>query len=76
MDYDIPLVFLKQHTLEHRRVVLSLCTFYNIYHKFVCCNILDSLVYHNTSHVSRGHLHKLFIPFSKTNMRKNFLFLK
>ena len=51
MDYFNRLLFLKQHTLEHRLVVLSLCTFYDIYHKFVCCNILDSFVCHNTCHV-------------------------
>ena len=76
MDYYNCLVFLKPYILEHRRVLLSLRTFYDIYHNFVCCNILDYFVCHNTGHVLRCHSHKLFIPFCKTNMRKNFLSLR
>ena len=70
------LVFLKQHTLKHRRVVLSKCTFYDIYHKFSCCNILNSFACHNSSHVLRGYPHKLFIPFCKTNMQKKIFIFK
>ena len=35
MDYFNRLVFLKQHILEHSRVALCLCTFYDIYQTFV-----------------------------------------
>ena len=76
MNYYNRLVFLKQHAFEHRLVVLSLCTFYDIYHKFSYCDILDCFIYHNTRHVLRGHPHKLFIPFCKTNPRKNFFIFK
>ena len=53
------------------------------------CNILDSFVSHFIeylisnnylavipTYVLRGHPHKLFIPFCKTDMRKTVLFLK
>ena len=73
MDYCNRLVFLKQHTLGHLRVILSLCTFYDIYHKFVYCDIFDSFVCHNTSHVLRGHLYTLFITFVKLVCGKLFL---
>ena len=58
-------------SLEHRLIVLSLYTDYNIYHKFLCCNILNSFVCYNTGYVLKGRPHKLSILFCE---KKSFYF--
>ena len=71
-SYENRLVYLNRKTIETRRYIMSLTMFYNIFHKHVACNILDSLTAPAHRNL-RGHHYKLFVPFCKTNIRKNFL---
>ena len=41
MTYDGRLKYLKCHSLEHRRLISSLCKFYTIYYKLVSCDIFN-----------------------------------
>ena len=41
MTYDCRLKYLKRHSLEYRRLILSICTFINIYYKVISSNILS-----------------------------------
>ena len=74
MSYPDRLKVLNICTLEHRRLMLSLGIFYKIYHKFVKCNILQS--YHAPSLVLRGHTCRLFVPFCRSTIRKNYFVFK
>ena len=41
-NYENRLAYLNRKTIETRRYVTSLTMFYNIFHKYVAYNILDS----------------------------------
>ena len=72
-NYENTLACLNRRIIETRRYIMSLTMFYNIFHKHVACNILDSFTASALNRNLRGHHYKLFIPFCKTNIRKNFL---
>jgi hypothetical protein len=74
MSYLDRLNLLKCNSLEYRRLILSLTTFYNIYNGHVSCNVLHNYV--TPALQLRGHSHRLFVPFCKTNIRKNFFSLR
>jgi hypothetical protein len=64
------LKILNRLTLEFKRMSLSLGTFYQIYHKYVNCNVLNDFRPANL-HL-RGHSSRIFVPFCRTTIRKNF----
>ena len=68
MTYDCRLKYFKCHSLEHRRLILSLCTFYKTYYKLVFCDILSQ--FHAPLQQLCDHNHKLF-PFCRSSIRKN-----
>ena len=70
MSYNDQLQFLDRDTLELRRLILSLCVFYDIYYGHVYCNVLTNFTVPMLT--LRGNDHRLFIPFCKSNVRKNF----
>ena len=70
MTYDCQLKCLKHHSLEHRRLILSLCTFYKIYYKLVFCDIVGQ--FHASLLQLRDHYHKLFVPFVVVVLGKNY----
>ena len=74
LSYVERLKFLKRDTLEHRRLVLSLCMFKKIFHGFVHCDILKK--FQVPSRQLRSHKYKLFVPFCKSKVRYNFFSLK
>ena len=69
--YENRLAYLNRKTIETRRYIMSLTMFYNIFHKHVACNILNSFIASAHNRNPRGHHYKLFVPFCKTNIRKN-----
>jgi ribonuclease P/MRP protein subunit RPP40 len=74
VSYSERLRFLEIDSLEYRRMILSLTTFYNIYYNHVSCNILRDYVQPVLQ--LRGHSKRLFVPFCKTSIRKNFFSLR
>jgi hypothetical protein len=74
LSYIDRLDFINCDTLEKRRLYISLCNFYNIYNNYVCCNILEG--FHTSLSHLRGNTCRLFVPFCKTSVRKNFFTLR
>ena len=74
MSYVDRLQFLKRIILEHRRLVLSVCMFHKIFNRFVHCDVLKQ--FQAPSRQLFSHKYKLFIPFCKSNVQKNFFSLK
>ena len=79
MSYIERLSYLRERnimcdTLELRRLQLSLCTFYNIYRKHVCCDVLDN--FRPGALYLRGNSCRLYVPFCKTKVRKEFFTFK
>ena len=70
ITYSERLLFLERESLEKRRMILSMCVFYDIYYGHVHCNILDNFRVPVLS--LRGNDCRLFMPFCKTNIRKIF----
>lgn len=67
------------HVIDHdnimsRHLILSLSMFYNVFKKFVSCNVLDSFIsptYMHSFNLRRSE-HYLFLPFCKSSSRKSF----
>jgi Reverse transcriptase (RNA-dependent DNA polymerase) len=74
MSYNERLKYLKLDSLELRRIVLSLCTFYNVYHGYVSCNILNDFL--PAPMYLRGNRCRLFLPFCKSKVRKEYFTFK
>ena len=74
--YENRLAYLNRKTIETRRYILPLTKFYNIFHKHVACYILDSFTAPAHNRNLRDHHYKLFVPFCKTNIRKNFFSMR
>ena len=66
--YVFVCVYIYIYTLEHRLLVLFLCMFYNIFSRFVHCDVFKQ--FQAPSRQLRSHKYKLFIPFCKYNERK------
>ena len=71
-NYENRLAYLNRKIIETRRYIMSLTMIYNIFHKHVACNILDSFtaLAHNKN--LRDHHYKLCVSFCKRDTRKNF----
>jgi ribonuclease P/MRP protein subunit RPP40 len=59
-------------SIERSRFVSCLTMFYNIYNKFVCCNILNNFTSSEYMLSLRGHNKRLMIPFCRSSIRKNY----
>ena len=70
-NYENRLAYFNRKTIETRRYIMSLTMLYNIFHKYIACNILDSFTAPAHNRNWRVHHYKLFVPFCKTNIRKN-----
>jgi hypothetical protein len=75
MLYEKRLLYLDRMSIERRRFVLFLTTFYSIYKKFVSCNVLDNALQSNVMYL-RGHSKRLFRERYHSNVRLNFLTVK
>ena len=63
VSYESRLRTLNRYSCEHKRLILSLGAFYNLYNKFVSCDIINGSRPSNASMSLRGHLKLLFEPF-------------
>ena len=70
MSYLEQLSLINCDASEKRRLYVSLYTFYNIYNKHVCCNILENCAA-GVSHL-RGNSCRLHITYCKTSICENF----
>ena len=66
------LAYLNRKNIETKICIMSLAMFYNIFHKHVVCNILDSFTAPAHNRNILGHQYKPFVLFCKTNIRKIF----
>lgn len=69
VSYADRLLLLDRESLEIRRLLLCLTTFYNIYYTHVSCNVLQN--FRPTSLTLRGNSCKLFIPYCHSSVKKN-----
>ncbi len=72
LDYSGRLEHIGWKSLERCRFVSCLCMFFNIYFNFACCNALDNFTVNVRQSQLRGHNHRLFVPYCRSNVRKNF----
>ena len=72
MSYSERLAFLGMSSLECSRYVSCLTMFFEIYHHFVCCNVLNNFYCPKYLSNLHGHSKRLKIPFCHTNVRKNY----
>ena len=70
-NYENRSAYFNRKTIETRRYIMSLTMFYNICHKLVACNIIDS--FSASTHIRNlhGHHYKFFVLFCKINIRQN-----
>ena len=55
-NYENRLAYFNKKTIETRKYIMSLTIFYNIFHKHVTCNILDSFTAPVHNRNLRGHI--------------------
>ncbi len=72
MNYADRLILLDVMSSERSRFVSCITMFYNVYNKFVCCNILQNLICPAYMLNLRGHNKRLMIPFCRSSARKNY----
>lgn len=69
--YSERLSFLHVYSLEHLRLLSSICMFHSLFHKFVNCSLRNIIPSFTTN--LRGNCCKLFVHRSRLNLRKSFL---
>ena len=75
LSYNERLSVLNRNCIAYRHLLHSLCMFFNIYKKFVCCNVLQDFSAISSVHsfnLRRVLPHSLFIPFCRTSIRKKY----
>jgi hypothetical protein len=77
VGYHVWVILIESHTWKwkvwkRRRFVSSLTMFYNIYNKFVICDVLNDFTCPSYLHNLCGHSKKLLIPFCRSIIRKQF----
>ena len=71
-NYENRLAYLNRKIIETRRFIMSLTMFYNIFHKHVACNILDSFTAPAQNRNLRGHHYNFLYLFVKQIFEKFF----
>jgi hypothetical protein len=75
VSYGDRLEYLDTLSLECSSIITCLTMFYKMFHKFVCCNVLDDFSFPAYMSNLRGHNNRLLIPFCRSSCRKEYFTL-